>query len=597
MEEPEPQSPQLGLGGPQGLFQPAPAPPLWRDGCLWGLLALGLAIQAYVWLVVLRTTGGQIGAPLDDTYIHLTFARSLLRGQGFSYNPGEPVPGATSPAWVVLLAAAAGSERWLLPASLLLSVLFYLATGMAVGRLARRLELGAAAAFLAGAMTLACGRLIWAGASGMEPCAFAFFSLLAAGAHLRDRRLGGPGPLTALLLGLAAGFRPEGYLLCLIAALDHAIEYDPDKRLFHWTARPYRRRRAVGAAVVLTLLIAPYVGFCLSANGRLFPNTYYVKRNLAFIVPPWIHLRETLKTLVSPRLGFFFLFLAPGILGQMILSYRGTGQRWAALRRARILWLWPVGLTAANTLFNPTNLPHFGRYWIPILPFPILLSVLGLGASAEWLRMALRRQGAERAALYARRALKAAVAASALLALSQIPTWARITGRCVDNINDQQVAIGRWVGQTLPPEASIATHDIGAIAFYGQRRLIDIFGLVTTPVMRILRSDPEMGILGSLPVSEYIRSRRPQYVIAYDNWFSTCAKHPEAFREVFRADLGDKNLICGDALMRVWQADWDRYDPKVDQDSLYGRSYPGYSQGYGAQAAPTTPTTTLRTGD
>jgi hypothetical protein len=33
------------------------------------------------------------GFPLDDSWIHLTFARNLARGWGFAYNQGEPVAG------------------------------------------------------------------------------------------------------------------------------------------------------------------------------------------------------------------------------------------------------------------------------------------------------------------------------------------------------------------------------------------------------------------------------------------------------------------------------------------------------------------------
>src|SRR5262249_25366934 len=48
---------------------------------------------------------GALGFPMDDPYIHFQFARNFASGAGFSFNPGVPTPGATSPLWVVLLAA------------------------------------------------------------------------------------------------------------------------------------------------------------------------------------------------------------------------------------------------------------------------------------------------------------------------------------------------------------------------------------------------------------------------------------------------------------------------------------------------------------
>lgn len=45
-------------------------------------------------------------APLDDTYIHLVFGRSLVRGGFMQFNPGVPTTGLTSPLWILPSAAA-----------------------------------------------------------------------------------------------------------------------------------------------------------------------------------------------------------------------------------------------------------------------------------------------------------------------------------------------------------------------------------------------------------------------------------------------------------------------------------------------------------
>jgi hypothetical protein len=63
----------------------------------WLLLALSASICMY-WFLHAR------GYWEDDAYIHLEFARSLSRGQGFSFN-GHVVYGDTSPLWVWLLVA------------------------------------------------------------------------------------------------------------------------------------------------------------------------------------------------------------------------------------------------------------------------------------------------------------------------------------------------------------------------------------------------------------------------------------------------------------------------------------------------------------
>ena len=50
---------------------------------------------------------GASGFPLDDSWIHLQFARNLAEGAGFSFNPHRPVAGSTAPLWTLLLGAVA----------------------------------------------------------------------------------------------------------------------------------------------------------------------------------------------------------------------------------------------------------------------------------------------------------------------------------------------------------------------------------------------------------------------------------------------------------------------------------------------------------
>src|ERR1051325_11139025 len=68
-----------------------------------------LAAVLHLTLFVVREhqIAGASGFPLDDSWIHLQFARNLAEGAGFSYNPGVPVAGSTAPLWTLLLAAGA----------------------------------------------------------------------------------------------------------------------------------------------------------------------------------------------------------------------------------------------------------------------------------------------------------------------------------------------------------------------------------------------------------------------------------------------------------------------------------------------------------
>ena len=68
-------------------------------------LSLAAALAVY-WIAEGRIAGAASlsSFPLDDSWIHLHFARNLAEGAGFAYNPGVPVVGIDGAA----LDAAAG---------------------------------------------------------------------------------------------------------------------------------------------------------------------------------------------------------------------------------------------------------------------------------------------------------------------------------------------------------------------------------------------------------------------------------------------------------------------------------------------------------
>ena len=88
----------------------------WQRALLLALVTTGL-FAAY--LSVELRQNHEPGFPLDDSWIHLTFAHNLARGWGFAYNQGEPVAGSTAPLWTCCprsrprwLRKVASAKRW-----------------------------------------------------------------------------------------------------------------------------------------------------------------------------------------------------------------------------------------------------------------------------------------------------------------------------------------------------------------------------------------------------------------------------------------------------------------------------------------------------
>src|SRR5207302_940720 len=79
------------------------------------LVVVAAVLPLSLYLLREHAIAGAAGFPLDDSWIHLQFARNLAEGAGFAYNPGVPVAGSTAPLWTLLLGAAVrvgGAQLW-----------------------------------------------------------------------------------------------------------------------------------------------------------------------------------------------------------------------------------------------------------------------------------------------------------------------------------------------------------------------------------------------------------------------------------------------------------------------------------------------------
>ena len=89
------------------------------------------------------TGSGLTGLPLDDSWIHLVYARAVSTLDGFAYNAGQAEAGFTSPLWIVMLAPLFWLQSLLhVPLVLgvkLLGLLLGVAASLLAFRLARRL--------------------------------------------------------------------------------------------------------------------------------------------------------------------------------------------------------------------------------------------------------------------------------------------------------------------------------------------------------------------------------------------------------------------------------------------------------------------------
>lgn len=473
------------------------------------LVALAAAVPLAWLLLRERVIAGAAGFPLDDSWIHLHFARNLAAGAGFVYNPGQPVSGSTAPLWTLVLGAGAV----LAGASLGMAKTLGVASGIGAALVARRaaIAFGAApATALIGAVGLLwTGAFAWGALSGMEVTFAALLVAVSLLALARDATW-----TTAIASALATVARPEAIVLTPLLAL----------------GRPLTARRVVIFAAMTAAVLAPFVAFSYATVGRPLPATAVAKIEGGLL--GWLGgLREpaVVTWLTRPRdFGVEWLRwlltthpLLPLALPAVFLVWRRGG---------RALGMVALALLAhplAMALLAPYRGPAFqeGRYSAHLLP----LAVVVLAAAPA-------------KAFRAKAVVLALVLLVSLIALA--PAAERYAWG-VQNINAMQVHLGRWLDAHTPPTATLAVNDIGAIAFFSRRPVLDLMGLVTPEILPY-RRDGETGVIN------YVAQRCPDYVVIFPTWFPLLAARRDVMTPVYSVRLA-RNEVAGGPEMVVYR--------------------------------------------
>lgn len=560
----------------------------------WKSLAwAGAAITVGTCLVATRASG----FPLDDAWIHQDFARTLATTGRFAYLPGHSGAGSTSPLWVLLLLppqvlAHGGPPLWALTAwaavlgTIILGGLA-LVTGTVAGALARAAgaprEVVALAGPLAAVATLTEWHLVWAAASGMETDLFALLALvvfLAAARGVRPLALGVFG-------GLAVAVRPEGLAVIGVVVVAGAWAVargvvarragargsegtatgSEPRAMLTW-ARVWLAPFVAGALVPLV----PYGVLNVVAGGDVLPSTlaakaaYYGPRDVVVGLGAYAGQVVTVLLLSSPALVVLLaLSCSHWLLARMesrpvvtarrsaragqrtgraevALTHDGGRHDGAAMIGARaedagtaaetlarrptpslrlMLCLWCAALVLGYA-GRVTELLAHGRYLMPILP-----ELLALGAGgAAWLLVDQRR--------------RALAVAGALVFVGacvvSLGRGAQIYAQNVHFINGIQVNTAIWLRAHTPPGSLVATHDIGAIGYFGGRPVLDMAGLADPAVV------PYLGDQRAL--EHYLAGRHAAYVAMFTDWFpppATLARDLSG-RVVYRS-RGDADFV------------------------------------------------------
>lgn len=443
--------------------------PTLRRDLLFVLLAL---VAVNVFALTAQVTY-RAGFPLDDSWIHQTYARNVMLTGSWDYIPGTPSAGSTSPLYTVLLALGYGLR---LPPLLWVNLLGALALGGAAilgARLAEWLfPQQRAVGWWTGLAMLAAWHLVWAAASGMETMLFGALCLAVIGLATREHQ---PTELAIQRFGRGVAFgmvsaalvatRPEGILLLGLIAVTMLIERPQPtwREWWLWVG---------GAALGSITAIMPYILLNVSLNGTILPTTFSAKQadnapllQLGFFT--------NLGKMLEPLMAGGQLFLIVGCIAAV--------WQWRRNRNSQLLWrLLPLAWTVALIVLYTVRLPAWyqhGRYLMPAIP---TFLVVGVGGVLLLVRGRQRH-------LIARVVSRSLAIATVLAFAIFFVLGAQAFAKDVQFIESDQVTAARWIKANVPTDQLLAARDIGAIGYFAPRPMLDIAGLISPEVIPIIR--------------------------------------------------------------------------------------------------------------
>ncbi len=468
------------------------------------------------------------GLTLDDSWIHLQFARTIFEGTPWEYSPGFPSTGSTSPLWSLILSSIfffTNDQFGIVWATYFISMIFYTCSTYLVGRIVTNYLDSIAYGLFAIVAFVIIPRNTWLMLSGMETPLFVFILLLSI--IMLDHEE----PRYDLLLGVLAGFaylsRPEGIIILFCIAL----------RFIKLNYRAKVDKKRIGllilSGIFALVIVSPWVIHCLSTTGYPLPDTFYAKVHTPY--PSEIALWNWYWAQFLIEMPFLGI---GAILGVVLL-----------IKGKPFVWIVPVAFTILYRVMTPLPaIINNSRYLIPVFDLLLIASIVATVMIFKMIFLGI---------LEFKNTLKLNIVITSLLVFliisPMVPyyNWqATHFGKAVGNINDMQVHIGYWLAENTPPDAVFATHDAGALRFFSNRTMIDLAGLVS----------PDM-IHGNLTPQEkmqYLYDHGCNYFVFFDELFVYWSHliPNGSYERLYTVTLED-NVVAGRDTMSVFLIHWE----------------------------------------
>jgi tetratricopeptide (TPR) repeat protein len=493
------------------------------------IIALGLS---YYYINFALSQNHSFGFPLDDPWIHLTFAKNLAEYHSFSFFKNEIVTaGSTSPVYTFMLAIGFLITQNEMVLSYILGILFFTLSAMFFYRLSTYefAKENLYAMFIT-AIFLVDKWMNFISGSGMETTMYIFI-LFGCAIYYKQRKA----LPFAIFLGLIMWGRPDGVTFMGALVFDYFIFY----KFSNKKENLFNKNDLIKIGVIAGGILVIYFAMNLILSGSLLPNTYTAK--LTYYTPEFRSRSDFLRIEIWQYFtrGAYALIFAGFVISVLFLFSDLFKKKY----NPNLLYiLFIVFLVFVYWLKLPYA-HRFGRYMMPIIPFMILMSGTGYRDIAKSIGNFMKNRET---------ALVIFFLFTCIILGWSFVNYSDNKSNYADEcryISDRQVAAAKWIKNNTNETDIIATHDVGAIGFYSGRKIVDVAGLITPELIDKLNDTNYNAIM-----TNFMKEKNVNYIAFLREWyrvvnvnplFSTADTLPPEVMEVYKFIPEKTYIISG----------------------------------------------------
>jgi len=473
--------------------------------------AVLLSIIIGMWYVIQSySQNNSYGFTLDDPWIHLTFAKNLIEYGAYSYFKSDVITsGSTSPLYTLILALFYLIIKNEFILSYFIGISFLALTVFFTYRIVYiDFPSKTILAIAATVMIAIQPKLNLISVSGMETTMFIFFLVSTIYFYKKNNSI-----LTGIFLGLSVWARPEGLILWIALTIDYFYKFFVASRSKNdeFSTPMFNKEQLAKLLAIGLGLVALYFIFNFLLSGSLLPNSYAAKIEYYFGSNRESFLqRDVLEYFSKGELVLIGVTFCIGIIHLAVSLFQRR------YNPVLIFVLFTIGLIAIYYIKLPFA-HRFGRYLMPVIPMMILTSLYTFAIILEFIQQ--RSKSDQSFGLNLLFALFIGI--TIIFSLDENFKKMDETSEVWNYHNVRHVAIANWLKNNTPKDAVIATHDIGALAFYSERKIVDMVGLVNPEVISHLNEKNFTDYM-----RKYFSENNVSYFASIRNWFEAVNQKP-----------------------------------------------------------------------